>query len=58
LRSVIGDEDSQQAGRLRGARIFADEMLAAGRFKEALAGVVDLDRPGCGILDRIAPEST
>jgi len=30
--------------------IFADEVRAAGRFKEALAGLVDLDWSRCGIL--------
>src|SRR6266851_2325702 len=46
LRAVIGDEDGEQAGRRRLAGILADEMLAARRLEEALAGLVDLGRAG------------
>ena len=35
---------------LRNRRILADQMLTAGRFEEALAGLVNLDRSGCGVL--------
>src|SRR2546426_10772054 len=48
--TVIGDEDRKQACRLRGAGILTDEMRTAGRLEEALAGLVDLDRPGRGAL--------
>ena len=39
LRAVIGNEDSEQACRLRCARILADEMLTAGWLEEALAAL-------------------
>jgi len=50
LCAVIGDKDRQQARGLSNARIFADEMFAAGWFEEALAGFVDFDRSSRGAL--------
>ncbi len=50
LRAVIGDEDSEQARRLRCARILADEMLTSGWLEEAFAGLVDFDWSGRGVL--------
>src|SRR5438034_11315641 len=50
LRAIVGDENREQAGRLGRARILTDEMLAAGRLKEGLAGLVYLGRSGRGVL--------
>src|SRR6266540_3863382 len=50
LRAVIGDENREQAGGLGRARILADEVLAAGRLKEGLAGLLDLGRARHGVL--------
>jgi hypothetical protein len=46
----IAPRHGQQAGRLGCARILADEVLAAGRLEEALAGFVDLDWSGRRVL--------
>jgi hypothetical protein len=55
---AVGDEDGQQTGRLRGACVFAHEMLAAGRLVEGFARMVDPRRSGGGILRSDAPETT
>src|SRR5258708_16530413 len=46
----IGDENSEQAGWFSCARVLANQMLAAFRFKETLACMVNPDRAGRGIL--------
>lgn len=56
LRAVMGDEDSEQARRFPWARILAEEMPVSGRFKKALASLVDLCRSVADFSERIAPE--
>jgi hypothetical protein len=53
----IAPRHGQQAGRVGCARILADEVLAAGRLEEALAGFVDWTGPVAEFSDRIAPVS-
>src|SRR5262245_6594579 len=48
--AVIGDEDGEQARRLCLAGIDGDEVHAARRLEEALAGLVLARRAGGGIL--------
>jgi hypothetical protein len=39
LCAIIGDEDGEQACRLRRTRVLADEVFAAGRLEKALAAL-------------------
>src|SRR3954463_3624570 len=43
-------ENGKQRCRLRGARVFADEMNASGRLEEGLTRLIDSCRTGCGVL--------
>ena len=48
--AVIGDEDGEQARGLGRAGVLTDQMRAARRLEEGLAGPVDFRRSGSGVL--------
>ena len=51
-RAVVGDEHGEQARGLGGAGVLADEMLAARRLEEALAGLVHFGGPPVAEISR------